>query len=341
MDEHRDGLRVFLNAVLYALLLVTPSANTLLGRGQGANANATQKLGSPLATVLQPPAWCFSIWPLLDASAAAYVLWQALPRNWENTLARSTGFWAAGAWAAIAAWGWLASTAAQPQPAALQAGLALLLLLALACLAVALGRVTTANRAPFSLPALLCCALPLSLLTAWIFVAAVLAAAAAALAGGADALAYSGPGGWAATAAAAALGAACVCLAVASDGNPYFSAVLVWALCGVADANSRPGHRGGAAAAWAGAGGTAAAAFASLAIFPAVRDKWCSCGARGEEEEEAERAVGGAPSAEPLLLARSLSRRYGATGASGSFREEPAAAAAAPGVAPSRVRSSP
>jgi hypothetical protein len=334
--EHRDGLRVTLNVLLWTVQLLAPSGRAVLRSDAGVFAETAA--GSSLSTVISPPSWTFSVWALLYAATFAYVVWQAL--HWRCELARATGYYAAGAWAFLAAWGWAASTAAVPDRATFQCSILLLLLAALGCTTAALGRagasqLSAEKRTHFSLLELVCVAAPFSLLAGWLFVAVALNAASAALAAGAGGLAYAGAGGASANAAVAALGLTCVVLSILSDGNPFLSSVWVWALVGISVSNNRPSHRSAAVLAGFFAALTAGAAFACLVFFPAVRNKWCGCGAapRQEDDQEGKPGSGDAPAAEPLLLARSLSRRYGATAA---LRDE--AFAQQPGSAPSRVK---
>jgi hypothetical protein len=236
--------RVVANVVLYVVQLCAPQLNALTGTGAGIG--GAYASGGPLATLVQPAGYAFSIWGLLYAALLAYVIWQALPDNAGSELARRTGWWTLLVWVFLGAWGALASAAPEPDTVAVQATLLLFMLALLRALALAL-RAVTAHAEPLTAAQQWCVAVPLSALTAWITIASLLNAAVVLTLLGASWLSYDAPNAAPAAVLVAALGVLGCVLAFTSRANPTFGAVFVWALVGIVVANARPGYEAVAA----------------------------------------------------------------------------------------------
>jgi len=79
--------------------VVTTQAPELLGL-----AATVQSRVQPVQHALVPVGYAFAIWGLIYLGAAIFALWQALPRNLANPLARRIGWAAAGMYAVNTAW---------------------------------------------------------------------------------------------------------------------------------------------------------------------------------------------------------------------------------------------
>lgn len=199
--------------------------------------------GGPLCTLLQPATFAFFVWFPIYTASLGYVIWQALPSNSSSPLARRTGWWALMAWLFLALWGAVASASPNPDTVLVQAVLLVLMLGILRAAWLALHAVAV-HPEPLSAVETWCVAAPFSALAAWITVATALNAGALALVLGASSFAYTSTSLAPAAFCIAALGALCAFLTMLTEGNPFFAAVLVWGLSGIAAAAARPGYTG-------------------------------------------------------------------------------------------------
>ena len=238
-DKQWGTVRVAANIGCYVLQLAAANTNALTGTGLGIG--GVYASGGPLCTLLQPATWAFFVWFPIYTASAGYVIWQALPSNSSSPLARRSGWWALLAWTFLALWGAVASASPNPNTATVQAVLLVFMLGILRAAWLALHSVAV-HPAPLSATETWCVAAPFSALAAWITVATVLNVGALALVLGASSLAYASTTLAPAALCVAALGALCVLLVLLTEGNPFFSAVLVWGLAGIAAAAARPGY---------------------------------------------------------------------------------------------------
>jgi hypothetical protein len=236
--------RTFGNVLLYIAQLCAARLNTLTGTGVGIG--GAYSSSGPLATLLQPAGYAFGIWGLLYFGMLAYVIWQALPDNAESDLARRTGWWTLVVWVFLAAWGALASAAPFPDTLAVQATLLLFMLALLRALHLALHAVTV-HAEPLTPAQQWCVAAPLSALTAWVTIAALLNAAVVLMLLGASWLSYDAANEAPAAVLVTLLGLLGCVLAFTSRANPTFGVVFIWALIGIVVANARPGYEAVAA----------------------------------------------------------------------------------------------
>jgi hypothetical protein len=117
---------------------------------------------------LTPATYAFAIWSLIFAGALAFAVWQALPRNRANPLARRIGWLVAGMYAINAAWQvWVPAVGLDWLSAAT-------LWVELALGIVALGRIRDLDR-PLTRTEAWVAAAPLGLLTGWISAASFVA----------------------------------------------------------------------------------------------------------------------------------------------------------------------
>ena len=199
--------------------------------------------GGPLCTLLQPATWAFFVWFPIYTASLGYVVWQALPSNSSSPLARRTGWWALMAWFFLALWGAVASASPNPDTVLVQSVLLVFMVGILRAAWLALHAVAV-HPEPLSAVETWCVAAPFSALAAWITVATALNAGALALVLGASSFAYASTSLAPAAFCVAALGVLCAFLTMLTEGNPFFAAVLVWGLSGIAAAAARPGYAG-------------------------------------------------------------------------------------------------
>ena len=215
-DRLRQGLTV---AAALAQAIV-PALPQLTGWGVriGERANAE----GPLPVT--PAGYAFAIWGPIFAWCLAYAVWQALPRNAANALARRAGWAFAAAMAGNATWAVVFQTGGAAWATAL-----VLALIATAAI-TALARVDACPAPPRRSERWLLAA-PLGLLAGWVSVAAFVNLAIALDAAGLAAL--RGPAGLVAPALVAA--ATAVALAVIARLGPFptYALAVVWGLVAV------------------------------------------------------------------------------------------------------------
>lgn len=216
----RDRLRQGLTVAAALAQATVPSVPALLGWGVqiGERANAE----GPIPVT--PAGYAFSIWGPIFAWCIAYAVWQALPRNADDALARRAGWPFAGAMAGNALWA-----------AIYQAGaptwLTAIVLAANAALAIAaLARVSD-YPLPIRRDRAWLFAGPLGLLAGWVSVAAFVNIATALRALGASAL--SDPAS--ALSAGIVAAATATALAVIARLGPFatYALAVIWALVAV------------------------------------------------------------------------------------------------------------
>jgi len=150
-----DRIRATAVAVFAAGQILTTGSPALFGWSETVTSQVR-----PYEHSLTPVAYAFAIWGVIYAGAAAFVVWQLLPRNLANPLARRIGWLAAGMYAANCAWqivvpGWGVNW---PSSALLAGELALGV--------IALGRIRDLGR-PLTRGERWLAAAPLGVLTGW------------------------------------------------------------------------------------------------------------------------------------------------------------------------------
>jgi|YNPBryunderm2012_1023409.scaffolds.fasta_scaffold01446_7 hypothetical protein len=216
----RDRLRQALTVLAALAQAVLPSLPALTGWGVpiGSRANAE---GPPL---ISPAGYAFSIWGPIFAWCLAYAVWQALPAQGSDPLARRAGWWFAAAMAGCALWA-----------AVFQAGGPVWLTAVILALiaASAIGALARASALPLPLrrDGLWLFAAPLGLLAGWVTIAAFVNLASALSVAGLQSLrnpASPLPPALVAVATAAAL-------AVIARTRPFptYALAVVWALVAV------------------------------------------------------------------------------------------------------------
>ncbi len=151
-----DLIRAWTVLALACAQIVTAFSPRLFGFSESVVSRVT-----PLTHALTPAGYAFSIWSVIFASALVFAIWQVLPRNAANPLARTIGWLAAGMYAANAAW--------QVWVPAFGVDWASVLILGteLALGIVALGRIRDFGR-PLTRTEVWVAAAPLGLLTGWV-----------------------------------------------------------------------------------------------------------------------------------------------------------------------------
>jgi hypothetical protein len=242
----RDRLRQALTVAAAIAQATIPSLPAVMGWGIaiGQRANAD----GPLPVT--PAGYAFSIWGPIFAWCLAYAVWQALPRQADDALARRAGWLFAGAMAGDALWA-----------AAFQAGapvwLTAIILATIAAMAIAAVFQVEAWPGPPRREQVMFLIAPLGLLAGWVSAAAFVNLGSALAEAGVTAL--RDPGGAAAPALVAA--ATALALAVIARARPFptYAVAIVWALAAILARN------GGTAT------GITAAAAALLVTALAVR----------------------------------------------------------------------
>lgn len=216
----RDRLRQGVTVAAALAQALVPSLPALLGWGTqiGQRANAE----GPLPTT--PAGYAFSIWGPIFAWCLAYAVWQALPRQGNDAVARRAGWFFAAAMAGNALWA-----------ALYQAGgptwLAALVLAAIAGLAIAaLARVSYYSL-PLRPDRTWLLTAPLGLLAGWVSAAAFVNLATALHAGGVAGL--TDPAS--AISAGIVAGATATALAVIARLAPFptYALAVIWALVAI------------------------------------------------------------------------------------------------------------
>lgn len=95
-----DIIRQSLNVVLAPAMWISSSTEPLFGLGRSISEQSAAS-----STPLVPFGAAFSIWVLIFLGLFAYAFIQALPRNRARQIYRDTGWWTAGSFALITAWG--------------------------------------------------------------------------------------------------------------------------------------------------------------------------------------------------------------------------------------------
>lgn len=187
-------------------------------------------LGEPIGdrsdsvrTLITPSGWAFAIWGPLFLGSAIFAIWQALPKQRTNALVDQIGWYAVGALSAQGIW------AIYTQFANLTVISAIIIAFSLFCL-LAIMRVLVASIRPFTAAERWIVALVFSALAAWLTAATIVNISAT--------LVYYGvAGGFEYPLIAAAIilvGGAIAATAVArSKGNPWYTAVFLWALLAI------------------------------------------------------------------------------------------------------------
>jgi hypothetical protein len=176
-----------------------------------------------IRTLVVPSGWAFAIWGPLFLGCAVFAIWQALPAQRNNALLDKIGWYAAGATAAQGAW------ATYTQFYNLTALSVIIIVFSLLCLLAILRQLTT-WRDPFSTGERWIAALTFSALAAWLTVASTVNIVAA--------LKYHGVGGaeeYPKLAGAIVLIAGIIGAEAAqrSRGNPWYAAVILWAMLAI------------------------------------------------------------------------------------------------------------
>lgn len=212
-------------------------ANLLFAIGQAAAPALTPLLGLPFVgtvsdrypTYVVPAGYAFGIWSLIFALSIAYAVWQLLPAQRENPLLRRVGWLTAAAFAGSMLWEFAF-------PAGMYALSVVLIVLTLAVLAAAVGRMV-GWRAPFSGAERWLVWIACGIYLGWITVATVANVAQALAAAGVSELGLGAEAWGAVMLAAAGLIAVGVTLATRNAGYPL---AVVWALVAVFAARRAP-----------------------------------------------------------------------------------------------------
>jgi hypothetical protein len=216
----RDRLRQGLTVAAALAQAAMPSLPALAGWGVpiGARANAE---GPPLVS---PAGYAFSIWGPIFAWCLAYAVWQGLPRQAADPLARRAGWWFAAAMAGDALWALVFQSGG---PAWLTA---LILCGIAACAVVALDRLASAP-VPVRTDHVWLLAAPLGLLAGWVSVAAFVNLASALDRAGIAAI--RDPASPLSPALVSAATAAALAVIVRARPVPTYALAVVWALVAV------------------------------------------------------------------------------------------------------------
>ena len=176
-----------------------------------------------IRSLVVPAGWAFAIWGPLFLGCVIYAVWQALPAQRNNALLARIGWYTAGATAANGLW------ATYTQFSNLTAISAVIILCSLVCLLAALRHLVHYER-EFTTGERWIAGLTFSALAAWLTVASTVNITAA--------LKYHGVGGGgeypvlaaAIVAVAGIIGAAAT---FRSRGNPWYAAVILWAMLAI------------------------------------------------------------------------------------------------------------
>lgn len=212
-------------------------SNLVFAIGQAAAPAVTPLLGLPFVgaisdrypTYVVPAGYAFSIWSLIFALSIAYAVWQMLPAQRENPLLRRVGWLTAAAFAGSTLWEFAF-------PAGMYALSVVLIVITLAALAAAVGRMA-GWRTPFSRAERWLVWIACGIYLGWITVATVANVAQALAAAGVSELGLGAEAWGIVMLAAAGLIAAAVTLATRNAGYPL---AVIWALLAVFAARRAP-----------------------------------------------------------------------------------------------------
>jgi hypothetical protein len=225
---------------LFLLQLLSTELNVVTHTGLGINAAFASD--GPLCTCLQPATYAFSVWAAIYGTLVLYCAFQALPENRDAALVRGTGWLLSLCFVFLAAWGAIASASPVPGNVGVVTALFVLLTLAFRASWLALVRVTKHENV-LRYVDIVCVALPISLLTAWLLIAALLNLSILLLVSGVSTLALTSTGSQDLCVSGVTLIALLSALLWGfSRGNPYTAAVSVWGLIGIAVANGNAGR---------------------------------------------------------------------------------------------------
>lgn len=97
--DRADIIRAAAVAAMTAAQIVTTFAPEIMGAGQPVGV-----IVAPFSHSLTPPGYAFAIWGVIYTGALLFAVWQALPSNYANPVARAIGWPAVGMFACNAAW---------------------------------------------------------------------------------------------------------------------------------------------------------------------------------------------------------------------------------------------